>query len=348
MSSVNQNKNLEHRALDDLRQRLHSLGNAVSGTVRRILVLGKQRFTVMLIPHSEKKILNFRISVFSLVFVGILLLGILLTFFVFSTGFSGTSRLLTTRSKSLHQTQASLQQLRDQVSSLNKVSLVFETSLGNTLNTLGLASSPSSARNVAGDLASLQRISEQAPGTLQEASDIQNLTDLMNRSVGSLEKITSLFESHSKLLVELPTMWPVQGGVGRITTYFGPAIHPFTHQMYLHTGVNIAYRVGVPIVAAADGKVVERGYEPLGYGNYIVIRHRYGFFTKYAHLEQVYVHEGDEVKQGQVIGLMGSTGLSTGPDLHFEIRLGSEVVDPMRYLDINRQDQGAAILVNPN
>lgn len=346
MSPVSQHKKLENRAVDDLRQRLHMLGNAVSSSLRKIIVLGKQRFTVMLIPHSEKKIFNFRISVFSLAFVGILLVGILLTFFVFSTSFSGTSRLLSVRSKSLDQTQANLQQLQDQISSLNKVSLVFETSLGKTMSTLGLAGPPSVARSEAGDLASLQRISEQAPGTLQEATDIQNLTDLMNKSVGSLEKITSLFESHSKLLVELPTMWPVQGGVGRVTTYFGPAIHPFTHQMYLHTGVDIAYRVGVPIVAAADGKVVEKGYEPLGYGNYIVIRHRYGFFTKYAHLEQVYVHEGDEVKQGQVIGLMGSTGLSTGPHLHFEIRLGSEVVDPMRYLDINRQDQGPAIPVS--
>jgi murein DD-endopeptidase MepM/ murein hydrolase activator NlpD len=211
------------------------------------------------------------------------------------------------------------------------------------MGTVGLDSGGNSATTAGGDLASLNKVSEQDQGMLQEESQLQNLTDLMNRSVGSLEKIASLFESHSKLLVELPTMWPVQGGVGRITTYFGPAIHPFTHQMYLHMGVDIAYRPGVPVVAAADGKVVEKRYEALGFGNYVVIRHRYGFYTKYAHMEQVYVHEGDEVKQGQMIGRMGSTGLSTGPHLHFEIRLGSEVVDPMRYLDINRESQAIPV-----
>jgi len=346
VSPLNHYKKMENRAVDDVGQRLRSCGNSVSGFFRKIVVLGKQRFTVMLIPHSEKKIFNFRISVFSIVFIGVLLTGLVFTFFLFSTSFSGMSRLLSSRSKNLDQTQASLEVLRDRINSLNKVSLVFETTLNKTMGTLGLSNGANSPTAAVGDLASLRSVAEQDPGTLQEASEIQNLTDLMDRSVGSLEKITSLFQSHSKLLVELPTMWPVQGGVGRITTYFGPAIHPFTHQMYLHTGVDIAYRVGVPIVAAADGKVVEKGYEPLGYGNYIVIRHRYGFFTKYAHMEQVYVHEGDEVKQGQVIGLMGSTGLSTGPHVHFEIRLGSEVVDPMRYLDINRQDQVAPIPIS--
>ncbi len=343
MSPLNHYKKLENQVVDDLGKQARTLGNVISSFFRRVMVLGKQRFTVMFIPHSEKKIFNFRISVFSLVFIGVLLAGILFTFFLFSTNYSGMSRLLSSRSQNLSQTQASLEVLRDQINDLNKVSRVFETTLGKTMGTLGLDTKNTNTNTAGGDLASLNKVSEQNQGMLQEESELQNLTDLMNRSVGSLAKITSLFQSHSKLLVELPTMWPVQGGVGRVTTYFGPAIHPFTHQMYLHMGVDIAYRPGVPIVAAADGKVVEKRYEALGFGNYVVIRHRYGFYTKYAHMEQVYVHEGDEVKQGQMIGRMGSTGLSTGPHLHFEIRLGSEVVDPMRYLDINRESQAIPV-----
>lgn len=343
MSPLNNYKKLENHVVDDLGTQARSVGTHISSFFRRIRVFGKQRFTVMFIPHSEKKIFNFRISVFSLLFIGVLLCGILVTFFLFSTNYSGVSHLLATRSKHLNQTEANLQVLRDQINNLNKVSRVFETSLNGTMGTLGLDNNGKKLPSVGGDLVSLNSVAEQDQGTLQEESELQNLTDMMNRSVGSLEKITSLFESHSKLLVELPTMWPVQGGVGRVTTYFGPAIHPFTHQMYLHMGVDIAYRPGVPIVAAADGKVVEKRYEALGFGNYVVIRHRYGFYTKYAHMEQVYVHEGDEVKQGQIIGRMGSTGLSTGPHLHFEIRLGSEVVDPMRYLDINRESQAIPV-----
>ncbi len=333
MSPLNHYKKIESRVIDDIGKRLRIVENALSGFVRKVVALGRQRFTVMLIPHSEKKIFNFRISVFSIVFLGILLGGIFFTFFVFSTNFSGMSRLLTARSQSLDGSEASLEVLRDQINDLDRVSHVFQTTLSKTMNVLALNNPSDDSETPNGDLASLQEVSEQDQGSLQARADLQSLTALLNRSVGSLDKINSLFVSHSKLLVELPTLWPVAGGVGVITTPFGPAIQPFTHQMYLHLGVDIAYGYGTPILAAADGKVVERGYEALGYGNYVVIRHRYGFYTKYGHMERVYANEGDEVKQGQVIGLMGSTGLSTGPHVHFEVHLGSEVVDPMRYLD---------------
>lgn len=331
MSPLNHYKKMENQFIDVVSRGLRICANAVAGFVRKVMVLGRQRFTVMLIPHSEKKIFNFRISVFSIAFLALLLVGVVLTFFTFSTNISGMSRLLTAKTRSLDQTQSNLEALRDQINDLDRVSKVFATSLNKTMGVLGLDNSNAPKSSGSGDLSSVGTTTEQ--GTLQEESDLQNLTDLMNHSVGSLAKITSLFVSHSKLLVELPTLWPVAGGVGRITTYFGPAIQPFTHEMYLHLGVDIAYAWGTPILAAADGKVIERGYEALGYGNYVVIQHRYGFYTKYAHMEKIYVREGDQVKQGQTIGLMGSTGLSTGPHVHFEVHLGSEVVDPMRYLD---------------
>lgn len=340
MSPLNHYKKIENQIVDDLGRKLRFGLNALSAFARRVMVVGRQRFTVMLIPHSERKIFNFRISVFSLVFVGVLLVGVLLTFFVFTTNFTGMSKLLSVKSTSLDKTQANLEALRDQIGDLDRVSKVFATSLNKTMNVLGLEDQHAASPGMGGDLSSVQRVREQDQETVQEQSDLRNLTDLMSRSVGSLEKITSLYRSHSKLLVELPTLWPVAGGVGRITTYFGPAINPFTHEMYLHLGVDIAYAYGTPILASADGKVVQRGYEALGYGNYVVIRHRYGFYTKYAHMEQVYVNEGDVVKQGQMIGRMGSTGLSTGPHLHFEVHLGSEVVDPMRYLDISGDISG--------
>jgi murein DD-endopeptidase MepM/ murein hydrolase activator NlpD len=157
----------------------------------------------------------------------------------------------------------------------------------------------------------------------------------MADSQESFSKIKGLLESHGELLVDLPTFWPVEGGVGRITNYFGPEVHPFTNQWYLHKGIDLAYRRGKEVVSAANGKVVERKYDPKGFGNYIVIRHAYGFATKYAHLDNVYVEEGDVVTQGQKVGTMGNTGWSTGPHLHFEVRIGSQVVDPERFLNVS-------------
>ncbi len=336
MSAANQYKNVENRVTDFLVKYVKIAGNAIGSFLKNIIIVGKQRFTVMFIPHSEKKIFNFRISVFSLIFLCILLTGVLVAFFFASTQFSGLSRLLSTKSSSLETTQASLEIIRDEITELRKVSRKFEDTLYTTLDTLGLENSTGgSAASATGDLSSFIDIEEQEEGVMRELSDIQSISTFLDESVSSLERITELLVSHGDLLVELPTLWPVKGGRGRVTNRFGPAEHPFTKKWYLHKGTDIAFQRGYPILATANGKVVENKFEPLGFGNYIVIRHKYGFFTKYAHLDRVYVKEGDMVTQGQKIGTLGSTGLSTGPHVHYEVRIGSQVVDPERYLSIS-------------
>lgn len=290
----------------------------------------------MLIPHSEKKVFNFRISVFSLVFFCFILVGILGVFFVFSTRYTGLSRLLLAKSGNLDKTEANLELILDEIASLRRTSNDFEATLNKTMKTLKLAPEDSdySGRSE-GDLTSFFGVEEQ-DGIMMELSELRSLSSYLSESVESLEKITGLLESQSDLLVELPTFWPVEGGDGRITQFFGPADHPFTHNWYLHMGVDIAYGYGKAVLSAANGKVIERKYDSLGFGNYIVIRHKYGFQTKYGHLQNVYVDEGDTVTQGQKIGTMGSTGLSTGPHLHFEVRIGSQVVDPERFLNVRQ------------
>ena len=337
MSSAHNYKKVENIVLDFFIRYFRMFGSAVAGFYAKVLNLGKQRFTVMLIPHSEKKIFNFKISVFSLVFISFILSGIVLVFFVFSTQFSGLSQLLITKSEALNDTSASLEIMRDEVNELRKVSRSFETSLNSTLGILGIeTNSTNPDTNESGDLASFYDLEEQDGGTLKEITDLQSLKSFLSKSGESLEMVTDIFASQGDLLADLPTVWPVGSGIGRITNYFGPEIHPFTGQWYLHKGVDIAsYRRGVLINAAANGKVVERMYDAMGFGNYVIIRHSYGYSTKYAHMDKVYVEEGDTVTQGQKLGTMGNTGLSTGQHLHFEVRIGSQVVDPLRFLDIN-------------
>jgi len=289
----------------------------------------------MLIPHSERKIFNFRISVFSLIFFGTLLVAVLVAFFTFSTRFSGLSNMLAQNQSSLSDTRANLEMVRDEIVELRQVSREFEKSLVNTLGSFGVFQNGEDPQTAAaGDLASFINLEEQNNGIMREVSELRNLKEFMQTSTESLEKVQNLLKSQGDLLVELPTYWPVAGGIGRITNYFGPEVHPFTQQWYLHKGIDIAYRRGIDLVAAANGKVIERKYEPMGFGNYIVVRHAYGFATKYAHLDNVYVEEGDVVTQGQKIGTMGNTGMSTGPHLHFEVRIGAQVVDPERFLNV--------------
>ena len=94
------------------------------------------------------------------------------------------------------------------------------------------------------------------------------------------------------------------------------------------------YRSGDPVIATANGQVVTVGYDPGGYGNYIILKHKHGIYTRYAHLSVVRVHKGDTVSQRQIIGNIGSTGMSTGPHLHYEVHIGSDVVDPSKYINI--------------
>ena len=339
MSPVNKYKKVENKVVEVVSKHLTAFFGKISSTFNNLINSGKQRFTVMLIPHSEKKIFNFRISVFSLI-VMVFLLGCMLTAFViFTTQFKGMSGMLANKTDSLEKKESDLEVIRDQIAELKSVSKVFEASLSKTLGTLGIENS-----NIGGSKKSFSgsdfTTEEGKPDTsemLRELEDLKTLSSFLNESIESFEEITALLVSQGELLVELPTMWPLKNVRGRITNYFGPSVHPFTRKWYLHKGIDLAYKRGTPIVATANGKVVEKGYEALGFGNYIVIRHRYGFFTKYAHLDKVEVVEGQNVTQGQVIGRMGNTGLSTGPHLHYEVRIGSQVVDPERYLNIKNR-----------
>lgn len=171
-------------------------------------------------------------------------------------------------------------------------------------------------------------------------NDIRQLTDGMEELYGTLgteigqlkDKLTRTKKVVKKKQQELrvtPTFWPTSSQ--RITSVFGVRIDPFTSTPSKHTGIDIGGHSGDAVFAAADGTVVDTGYNDVR-GNYILIRHKQGISTKYMHLSAISVSPGDSVKQGQQIGQMGSTGRSTGPHLHFEVLENGTPVDPKPYL----------------
>ncbi len=127
---------------------------------------------------------------------------------------------------------------------------------------------------------------------------------------------------------------PIAGA--RLTQGFGPSDlwfePPLGQYAHFHTGVDLAAPAGTPVFAAADGVVAAVGSTAGGYGNYLVVAHGGGLLSLYGHLLAATVTQGQPVKAGDVIGAEGSTGFSTGPHLHFEVRLGDSVVDPSAYL----------------
>ena len=125
------------------------------------------------------------------------------------------------------------------------------------------------------------------------------------------------------------TRRPLQGG-GVVRSSFGWRVHPIFHKSILHTGVDLASATGTPIYAAGDGVVEKAGWTN-GYGRYVMIKHVNGFETGYGHMSRIAetTQPGTYVRQGQVIGYVGSTGNSTGPHLHFEILINGNFVDPL-------------------
>lgn len=132
--------------------------------------------------------------------------------------------------------------------------------------------------------------------------------------------------------------WPLARGT--LTAGFGPRGDAF------HDGIDVTAPMGAPVRAAADGEVVYAGHLP-GYGNLVILRHRGGYVTVYAHNERNYVKRGQRVQRGQLIAALGRSGRTSGPNLHFEIRHRNVAVDPLRYLPpnrrISRQSPGGAV-----
>lgn len=124
--------------------------------------------------------------------------------------------------------------------------------------------------------------------------------------------------------------WPVPGYT-RITSEFGMRLHPILNVYKLHTGIDIGAPMGANFIAASDGVVVKAG-ENAAYGNMVVIDHGGGISTLYAHGSEILVTVGQEVKRGQAVLKVGSTGYSTGPHAHFEVRVNGEYVQPLNFL----------------
>jgi murein DD-endopeptidase MepM/ murein hydrolase activator NlpD len=133
-----------------------------------------------------------------------------------------------------------------------------------------------------------------------------------------------------QFLSSRPSLWPVDGRL--IMSSYGQRTDPFSGEGAFHKGVDISAPAGMGVHATADGIVVHAEWATGGYGRLVVIDHGGGMQTYYAHLSKIFVRAGQEVRRGDVVGAVGSTGRTTAPHLHYEVRLGSAPVNPYIYL----------------
>ena len=337
MASVHEYKRFENNLVLKIKNGVVAFIKAIGASFGVIGRTVTRRYTVVFVPHSEKKVYNLHVSVLSLCCFFLVLAAVLGTFIWYSASYRTTRGSLADKNDRLNDTQASLDQIRDEVNHLFREVRNFEPALSTTLSALGLDVRGTGKTSIAstGDLSSFFDIKESPAGTLQEVEDLRRLSIFLTNATTPIKEIGTLLNSQSALLTEIPSIWPIRGGIGHISMFFGQNENPFTGQYYIHKGIDLStYRSGDPIVATADGQVVSVDFDQGGFGNNVIIRHKHGFYTRYAHMLSFQVNAGQRVQQGQVIGLIGNTGLSTGPHLHYEIHIGSDVVDPYKYLNI--------------
>ncbi len=143
-----------------------------------------------------------------------------------------------------------------------------------------------------------------------------------------LDELSQAAEQRSSRWASTPSIWPVKGWV---TSGFGPRISPFTEKPAWHDGLDIGAAPNTPVRAPAQGRITSIGYDPK-LGNLVRLDHGFGVETLYGHLAKALVKEGQRVERGDVIALVGSSGLATGPHLHYMVKLNGQALDPTKYI----------------
>lgn len=161
---------------------------------------------------------------------------------------------------------------------------------------------------------------------------IKNIKSRVSVQMDSYKEIDSLIKNKEQLLAHTPAIQPVSNqDLSRIASGFGYRIDPVYKTVKMHAGLDFAAPQGTPIYATADGRISLAGNAGDGYGNHVIINHGYGYQTLYGHMVKVKGKVGQNVKRGEVIGWVGSTGKSTGPHCHYEVHKNGNKIDPVYF-----------------
>jgi biotin carboxyl carrier protein len=158
--------------------------------------------------------------------------------------------------------------------------------------------------------------------------EIARLKDEVVNQERVLEELSEAASVRSARWAATPSVWPVKGWV---TSGFGPRVSPFTGHAMMHEGLDIGAAANTPVQAPAAGRVIVTGFDTK-MGNTVAIDHGFGIETQYGHLAKILVKNGQKIKRGDLIGLIGTTGYSTGPHLHYLIKVNNQPVNPQRYI----------------
>ena len=303
--------------------------------VRRNKINFGDSFTLMVVPNSQKKILNFKFNILFVSFLFLILVFLVFSFFFLNTSLSVSTQELKSSNQNLEKTEANLSLVLDSVSKLGQAYESYKEKIKEISGNLDLDTNydKDEVKDIYSDsdLASMTYLKDSDSEYLPQIQEINRFMNNLSKTIKPIKEMSEVIKSQKQVLADIPNLWPVAGS-HHVSMEFGPNIHPVSKKAYIHKGIDISGPTGLPVLASANGKVIKVAYDFTDYGIQVMIEHKYGFKTRYGHMSAVNVEVGDIVRQGDVIGRLGSTGFTTGPHLHFEVIIGSQVVDPSAYL----------------
>ncbi|MDD5570916.1 MAG: M23 family metallopeptidase [Bacteroidales bacterium] len=166
---------------------------------------------------------------------------------------------------------------------------------------------------------------------LESMKNIDRISRQLYIQSKSFDEVYNMAKQKEQRFASIPAIIPIKNGAKQICSGFGYRIHPIYKTLQIHSGVDIMAPRGTRIYATGDGVVAYPNRNLSGYGIVCVINHGFGYETLYGHMSRMAVHYGQKVKRGQLIGYVGSTGISTAPHLHYEVWKGTKKVNPVHY-----------------
>lgn len=286
----------------------------------------RKQHTIIVVPHARARFRQFQVTSRLLWSVGTavslsLVLG--MVFGVLWIQSIRKNREVSTLVAENHDLRGRTKALNTKLESLEKLLADFEERTRRLSIVAGLSGVEDSGTGGVGGLTTLPADDAGRTEAVLEEASRRGL--LLSGRLGRVEENLSL---QADRLALTPTLAPA---VGVLTAGFGLRADPFTGRQEFHMGIDISAPKGARIVAPANGTVVRVGWES-GYGRVVEVAHGFGVRTLYAHLDAPRVVEGQRVRRGDLVGLVGSTGRSTGPHLHYEVQVGGKPVNPLDYV----------------
>ncbi len=330
-------KKFKNSSLNKLHEKYVRTKKKLESFFRKSTDKGHERITLMLIPHSEKKIFNIQISNFTIIFFSIAFSVIILFSIISMNSHEANETQITNLSNISRIRKGQILAFKERTHFTFKKFSLFKKEIKKLAGIMGIKNP-----NTVFPIYAKGGIDYSIDPEMQkkfgknfsfpnEVKELDNLNKNVMKSTESLKRVNSFIKNMKKVLEYTPSLWPVQSGRGLVTSPFGYRRSPFTGTKELHPGYDVAWWPGSPIQATASGTIVYSSYMG-GYGLCIMIRHKYGFTSLYGHLQNTFVKLGQHVKKGQRIGLMGNSGRSTGYHIHYEIRLGTTPINPHPYM----------------